>query len=132
MNHFWLALGFLTIVPTRPFAYELDALGQAGKWFPIVGLFVGGVLVGMHFLLMQLFPPLLTAVLVVVLWVVLTGALHLDGVADCGDALWVPVSRARRLEILQDSRVGTFGSVALILFLLMKGFRYLLLGLPRC
>ena len=55
-----------------------------------------------------------------VVWTVLTGALHLDGWADCCDGLFVPVDRARRLEIMKDPRVGGFGVVGLTLLLLVK------------
>ena len=63
---------------------------------------------------------LLAAALVLVVWAALTGALHLDGWADCCDALFVPVDRARSLEIMKDPRVGGFGVVGLMLLLLVK------------
>jgi adenosylcobinamide-GDP ribazoletransferase len=60
------------------------------------------------------------AALLVMLWVVLTGGLHLDGWADCCDALLATVSHERRLEILKDPRVGSFGGAGLALLLLVK------------
>src|SRR5438105_137537 len=80
---FLIALGFLTTIPVRTSAPESGDLGRAGRWFPTVGLVLGAVLATAHFLLSQLFSPLLTAALVVALWTALTGGLHLDGLADC-------------------------------------------------
>ncbi len=64
--------------------------------------------------------PLLSASLAVVAMIVATGALHLDGLADCADGFWGGASRARRLEIMHDSRVGTYGVLALVAAVLLK------------
>ena len=120
MHRFWLALGFLTTLPARPVAYAPDGLGKAAAWFPVVGLLIGALLAAVHGLALWLLGPALAAVLVVLASAVLTGALHLDGLADCCDGLLAPVSRERRLEILRDPRVGSFGVVGLVLALLTK------------
>lgn len=120
MSRFWLALGFLTTLPARPVAYAPDGLGKAAAWFPVVGLLIGALLAAVHGLALWLLGPALAAVLVVLASAVLTGALHLDGLADCCDGLLAPVSRERRLEILRDPRVGSFGVVGLVLALLTK------------
>ena len=64
--------------------------------------------------------PLLTAALILVAWAALTGMLHLDGWADCCDALVAPLSRERRLEVMKDPRLGSFGGAGLILLLMVK------------
>lgn len=120
MNDFLLAIGFLTVFPVRTSAPEPGDLGRAGRWFPIVGLVLGVMLAVAHFLLSQLFSPLLAAALVVALWAALTGGLHLDGLADCCDGLFAAVSPERRLEIMRDPRLGAFGGMGLILFLILK------------
>jgi adenosylcobinamide-GDP ribazoletransferase len=120
VKHFWLALGFLTVLPARPVPYEPDGLGRAAAWFPIVGLLLGVLLAAAHFAALALFGPPLAAVAAVALWAVLTGGLHLDGLADCCDGLLVSAPRARRLEILRDPRVGSFAVVGLVLALLLK------------
>jgi adenosylcobinamide-GDP ribazoletransferase len=120
MDRFWLALGFLTTLPARAVAYAPDGLGKAAAWFPLVGLLLGLLLTALHAAALGLFGPLPAAVLVVAAWAGLTGGLHLDGLADCCDGLLAPVSRERRLEILRDPRVGSFGVTGLVLALLAK------------
>jgi adenosylcobinamide-GDP ribazoletransferase len=120
MNDLLMAVGFLTVFPVRTSTPEPGGLGRAGRWFPIVGLILGVILATAHFLLGQLFSPLLTAALVVALWAALTGGLHLDGLADCCDGLFAAVSPERRLEIMRDPRLGAFGGLGLMLFLILK------------
>jgi adenosylcobinamide-GDP ribazoletransferase len=111
----------LTTLPVRPStAPTAGEVGRAAVWFPLVGALLGSLIwlawAGAH----RLWPPAVAAVLALLLWIGLTGGLHLDGLADCGDALPAPVSRERRLDILQDPRLGTFGALALIGVLLLK------------
>ena len=120
MNGFLVALSFLTAIPVRAQSTGPDDLGRAAAWFPVVGLLLGVILSLAQWVLAQMFPPLLAAALVVALWALLTGGLHLDGLADCGDGLLAAASPARRLEIMRDSRMGAFGGLALGLFLILK------------
>src|SRR5207244_4149258 len=79
---------YLTIVPVPGRgAHGLAALGRAAPWFPVVGLALGAVLVGVERLTGAVFSPLLAALLTVTVWTVLSGGLHLDGLADCLDGL---------------------------------------------
>jgi adenosylcobinamide-GDP ribazoletransferase len=93
-------------------------------FYPLVGGLIGGLLAGLAWLLRLVglteTAPLLPAALLLAAWAGLTGALHLDGWADCCDALFVPVNRERRLEIMKDPRLGGFGAAGLILLLLVK------------
>lgn len=118
---FLAALKFLTILPV-PGAHHLSDSdwGWATAWYPAVGLILGIILAGLDWGLRLLFPAAVAAALLLVGWVALTGALHLDGFADCCDALLAPVSRARRLEILRDVHTGAFGLVGVVLLLLTK------------
>ena len=116
----WTALTFLTTLPAPRFAPPPRGLGAAAGWFPVVGLLLGGLLWAVQVAASALFDPWLTGLLVAAAWAALTGALHLDGVADCGDALLAATTRERRLEILRDPRLGTFGAVTLIFTLLLK------------
>ena len=117
MNELRTALGLLTILPVRS---DGQVSGRAFAFYPLVGAAMGIVLVGARILFRFGLPELAAAALVVVLWVVLTGALHLDGFADSCDALFSATTRERRLEILHDVHLGSFGAVGLILLLLTK------------
>ncbi len=113
------AVRFLTIVPVP--GRGLDgpgALGRAATWFPLVGLALGLVLAVVNWLLFWLFPPLLSALLVLTAWKLLTGGIHLDGLADCLDGLGARDPN-QALAIMRDSRIGTFGAMGLILLLLL-------------
>jgi len=114
-----LAVRFLTIVPVPGReAGGRDALGQAGWWFPVVGFALGAVLVALDRVLALAFSPQLSALLVLAVWKVTTGGLHLDGLADCLDGLGGH-DRQRRLAIMRDSRIGAFGAIGLILYFLI-------------
>jgi adenosylcobinamide-GDP ribazoletransferase len=93
-------------------------------FYPLIGALIGGGLAGLAYVLgmsrLPLAAPLLPAALVLTAWVGITGGLHLDGWADCCDALFVPASRERRLEILRDPRLGSFGGIGLALLLIVK------------
>lgn len=121
-GEFWLAATFLTTLPSPSFLVPTGGLGPAGRWFPLVGLVIGVLLWGVQSVAERVFPPSLVGALVMVAWVLLTGGLHLDGLADCCDGLFATVSLERRLEILRDPRVGSFGALGLILTLLIKAF----------
>lgn len=115
------AFHFLTILPL-PGTHHLadEDWGRATAWYPAVGLALGAILAALDWGLRWLWPAGVAAALLLLAWVVLTGALHLDGFVDCCDGLLAPVSRERRLEILRDVHVGAFGLVGAVLLLLLK------------
>lgn len=119
MTSLVLAIRFLTVVPVPGReASDPGALGRAAWWFPPVGLVLGLVLAAADYGLSRLFPPLVTALLVVSLWKLVTGGLHLDGLADCLDGL-AGRDPAHRLAIMRDSRIGVFGALGLVLVVLL-------------
>ncbi len=130
MRQLVLALGFLTSIPVRTPAPRSGELGRAAIWFPFVGLIIGAVLAGAQLIVTRWFSPLLAGALIVVVWIALTGGLHLDGLADCGDGLLSAASRERRLEIMRDPRLGTFGGMTLVMHLLIKSLAVASLGAP--
>ena len=114
-----LAARYLTIVPLgRGAGAPPAALGRAAAWFPLVGVGLGVLLVAVDHWLARTFPALLAALLTVTAWKVLTGGLHLDGLADCLDGLGGRTPEHRR-AIMTDSRIGAFGAIGLILFLML-------------
>jgi adenosylcobinamide-GDP ribazoletransferase len=115
------AVQFLTIVPPlvrRPF--RDDEMGGAVAWFPAVGLAIGGVLLGAHALLAMILPPPLVAALALTLWVLLTGAIHLDGFLDTCDGLFGGRTPEDRLRIMRDERVGAYAVSGGVLLVLLK------------
>jgi adenosylcobinamide-GDP ribazoletransferase len=116
-----LAVGFLTIIPVidNRRAAE-DAVAASFEWFPMVGFMLGLALCGEDVILSYAFGQVMRSVLVVLSLTVITGAVHLDGLADTADALGAGRDRERALEILQDSRIGTFGATAIFFDLILK------------
>jgi len=116
-----LATQFLTRIPV-PGVTELsaDELSRSSVWFPIVGAVVGA-LPALVLLLFAGRTPLLAAALALLLWVWLTGALHLDGLGDLSDALAASHRDPKRfLTVLADPHLGTFGVVSVVLALILK------------
>lgn len=114
------ALVFLTVLPLPVAPVSSRELGRSMAYFPLVGLGLGLFLAGAHSLLGIFFPPAVCALLVVLILIYATGALHLDGVADTADGMYGIRDRATRLMIMKDSRVGAMGVVALVTLLLLK------------
>lgn len=83
-------------------------------WFPFVGALLGAVLGGSWWLALEVAPPITAAALVVMMDVALTGALHLDGLADSADGLFAHLPRNRRLAVMAEPQTGAFGVVAVV------------------
>jgi len=121
MRLYLIAMQFLTIIPL-PFdtRCQKEDLGRATACFPLVGLTVGGLLVGLNWLIDPWLSRPLTAALLITALAAVTGALHLDGLADVCDGLAARGDRNRFLAIMKDSNVGAVGAVGLVLGLLLK------------
>ncbi|AWA48016.1 MULTISPECIES: adenosylcobinamide-GDP ribazoletransferase [Acinetobacter] len=121
MTPFWIALQFLTVLPIElkriPTAKQN---GQSLLFYPLVGLLIGLILFGLSILLVKL-PIILVAIIILVIWIWLTGGLHLDGLADTADA-WVGGfgDRERTLKIMKDPSCGPIGVLSLVIVCLMK------------
>lgn len=117
----WIALQFLSSLPIRlPGMPEPEQLGRSLLCYPLVGLLFGVMLWGLNLALAGA-PLLLHAALLLTVWVLLSGALHLDGLADSADA-WLGGfgDRERTLTIMKDPRSGPIAVVTLVLVLLLK------------
>ncbi len=90
------------------------------SWFPLVGAVLGLVLGGVWWLGAKIWPALVAGGIVVLADLVLTGLLHVDGLADTGDGLVAPLSRERRLAAMRDPAVGAFGVVVVVVALLLR------------
>lgn len=118
---FLVALSFLTMFPASwrrgPTQREIS---DSRAYYPLVGLLLGLLLVGLERGASLIFPVYLTSALVVVFLVVISRGLHLDGFVDCCDALFGGYTSERRLEIMKDTHVGAFGVAGAASLLLVK------------
>jgi adenosylcobinamide-GDP ribazoletransferase len=116
-----VALQFLTSLPVS-LKCELSPqqLGRATAFFPLVGLGIGGILAGLNWLLNWILPASVVNVLLIVALVIVTGAMHLDGLSDTCDGIAGHKTVAERWKVMHDSRVGAFGVIGLVLTLLAQ------------
>jgi len=116
-----LAFQFLTRLPTPQLAdFKQEELTTSAIWFPLVGLAIGLLLIGAAQLGSSA-GPWVAALLIVLVWTGITGALHLDGAADLADALGASHRDSEHfLSVLKDPHIGTFGVVVLISLILTK------------
>lgn len=121
MRSFLIALAFLTVVPIR-FRDMPDAaaIARSRFWYPAAGLLLGALLAGWTWAVARLAPPALAAFLVLLCWVLITGALHLDGFCDLCDGLFGGRTPEDRLRIMKDPQRGTFAIAGCVLLLLGK------------
>lgn len=108
-----MALAFLTRLPGGVHPADGDSLGKAVPWFPFVGAVVGGLAGLVYLALEAVVQPGIAALGAIGAAAMLTGAFHEDGLADTFDGFG-GTSPKRRLEIMRDSRIGTFGTLALV------------------
>jgi len=109
------AVQFLTRLPTPPLrGFEPDWITRSARYFPLVGLLVGGLCALVLLGASQVWDGWVPAILALGAGFLLTGGFHEDGLADTADGLGGGQTRERRLEIMKDSRVGTYGVLALV------------------
>jgi len=120
VNELLLAFQFMTRIPISGLPREPRALARAAKFFPVVGLAVGLIGVAIYRALVARMQPQLVALVLLVYLVLITGALHEDGLADAADGFGGGWTKEKILMIMRDSRIGSFGAVAVTLSLLSR------------
>ena len=127
MKGFLLLLSFMTRIPIPKTDYDEEKLGKSMKYFPVVGIIVGFILlffcIIFNFILKNIsYSAALPLMIIVVILtdLITTGGLHLDGLADTFDGIFSYRSKHKMLEIMKDSRLGSNGALALILYFLLK------------
>ena len=119
LQAFTLAFNMLTILPFfKIHNFYKGINGTSAMFYPLVGFILGAILWGIHTLLVPYLPSTHLSVLLFSLWVLLTGALHLDGLSDTIDGLFV--SKEKSLEVMKDSHVGGMGMTFTFVFLVLK------------
>ena len=123
---FATAVTFLTRLPLARWSYaEPRRLAQASVFFPLVGAIVAAIAAAAAWLSLQLLPPALAPWCALAVAIAVTGGFHEDGLADTADGLGGGFTRERKLEIMRDSRIGSYAGLALIVVL---GGKYLALA----
>lgn len=141
IKRFFLMIQFLTRIPI-PVRFDAtnEDYGKGLIFAPIIGLLIGAVLLGVY----KLFTPFLQiegrVAIVIVFYILLTGGLHIDGLGDTFDGVFSNRPREKMLEIMRDSRIGTFGLLAIVMVLFLdfwllrdvldKGFIYAIIMFP--
>ena len=120
MKRLLTAFSFLTIVPIRTGDGGKIDLGRSMAVFPLIGLLLGAMLVGVDLLLTPLINERLVNILLITLLTFITGGLHLDGFMDTVDGIAGGKEKKKILEIMRDSRTGAMGAMAVVLLLLIK------------
>ena len=127
MKGFLLLLSFMTRIPMPKTEYDEEKLGKSMKYFPVVGIIIGFILlffcIIFNFILKNIsYSAVLPLMIIIVILtdLITTGALHLDGLADTFDGIFSYRSKHKMLEIMKDSRLGSNGALALILYFLLK------------
>jgi adenosylcobinamide-GDP ribazoletransferase len=126
-----VAFQFLTRLPIWSIPYEANSLARSAKFFPVVGLVVGLAASVLQHILTPHLNRALVALLVLTFLVLITGGLHEDALADAVDAFGGGWNREQVLEILKDSRIGSFGALALVISVLARFLFLSILPLNR-
>ena len=115
------AIRFLTRMPAgRNSTFDAKDVARSTRWFPLVGGLLGGIYVATLWLLSRIFPPLVSAVLIVTIDAFLTSAMHFDGLADTADGFGGGRTCADVLRIMRDHAIGSYGAIALVLVIALK------------
>ena len=120
MSAITAAIRFLTVVPAPGGEWSARAASRSVAWFPAVGLGIGSAVAAVNWAARLAMPDLPAAALALAAGVVLTGALHLDGLADTFDGLLGGDTPKRRLEIMKDPSIGVYGVAGVVLVLIAK------------
>jgi len=114
------AVQFLTCVPVPSYKFEPEMAAGAAKFYPIVGALVGLGAMALHWSLRAHLPAGVIAIAVLVYFGLITGGMHEDGLADTVDGLGAGGGRERMLAIMRDSRIGSFGTLAIVSSVLFR------------
>ncbi|PID67292.1 MAG: adenosylcobinamide-GDP ribazoletransferase, partial [Fusobacteriales bacterium] len=123
MKGFLILMSFMTRLYVPRIEYNEEKLGKSMKFFPLIGFIIGVILVLITLIVNALTGSLLVSILfMIIAEVVITGGIHLDGLADTFDGIFSYRSKQKMLEIMKDSRLGTNGVLVLIIYFLLKFF----------
>jgi len=121
LNLFYLALSFFSRIPVpKSSYYSPELLNQSGRYFSLVGICLALILCFFYSVISPYFSSNITIALIIIISLLLTGAFHEDGLTDMADGIGGGMTIEKRLLIMKDSRIGTYGAVTLFMALLLK------------
>lgn len=125
--HFRVAVQFLTRFPIRLSRAPSETdISRCGLYFPLIGAMIGALLWLLHYLFLSIqLPTQMTAALLLAAGYLMTGGFHIDGLADTLDGFGGSFDPNKKLEIMRDSRIGTYGTLAVVVFSLCRYAAYL-------
>ena len=130
MNTFLVALAFFTRIPVERYCrHSQDALNRCNRFFPIVGTIIGSIGAIIFWLSSLILPIDIAIILSMVATIMATGAFHEDGFADMCDGFGGGWTKEQIMSIMKDSRIGTYGTVAIVFLL---GTKFALLRNANC
>lgn len=116
-----IAVTFLTIIPLpNNGVIQPKEFGKSMAYFPLVGMLIGALLIGVRLIFIKIFFPLTTAVLLIAFWACLTGFLHLEGFIDAVDGFSASSNKGKILEVMKDHHCGAKGVVAIVFLIIVK------------
>ena len=121
MNSFLIALQFITIIPVKKdLNYSEKNIARSMLYYPLIGTIIGIILVLVNMVGSHLLPDLVRDSLLLIFFVLLSGGIHFDGLADSFDGLFGGNNKKQILKIMGDSNVGVYGVLAVVLILILK------------
>lgn len=121
IKRFIIMLQFFTTIPIKQnIKSDVEDYGKGLVFAPLVGLIIGIILTGVYYGLERFFSAQVIFVFIIIAYIILTGGIHLDGLADTFDGLFCGKSKEKILEIMRDSRIGTNGLLAVVCLLLLN------------
>lgn len=121
MKSFLVALKFLTNLPvSKNLEFQEETLAKSTRYFPLIGILIGSILVGVNFLFSLIFSPVIVSVIILISLIWITRGFHLDGFMDTVDGLFGGMNKDERLRMMKDVQIGSFGVIALVVLLLLK------------
>ncbi|APH20496.1 adenosylcobinamide-GDP ribazoletransferase [Clostridium botulinum] len=121
LNDFLLMIQFFTRIPVnKNLQCEKENFRRGAFFLPVVAFIIGGIEFLIYLALKNFLPPNVIIVLLILFTAMITGGLHMDGLADTCDGFFSLRDKERIIEIMKDSRMGAFGTIAMIINLLLK------------
>lgn len=118
---FFIAMAFFTRIPVPTWvSFNKESLNKANRYFALIGILIGVMSALVYMLSLQILPVSVSILFAMLTSILITGAFHEDGLADCADGLGGGWTIADKLKIMKDSNIGTYGAVTLVLTLLFK------------